>query len=190
MNIENQIKRIVKKKKIKYLLIIICGLFLMSISLLSLSFYSELSSIISMLSFVLFVTGVVAIYKTLTAITKNKIFSPRYEGVIIKKHISEFNVTNYIGKYSIDTINTKEYVLFIEDSTGKVRSIEILSHDQANYYKEGDSIVHLAGTIYPIITDCVKRRSNICPLCGEIIPCKTKCEKCDIILSKGVDNEY
>ncbi len=75
-------------------------------------------------------------------------------------------------------------ILFIERLNGEITPLAIrdYSHKHFNHYKEGDEVIRLAGSRFPVV---LNRTDDewICPICGEFNNAdEYNCKKCNLKL--------
>ena len=111
-----------------------------------------------------------SLYRIIKSARPKDLFSKEYSGTVVKIH------TEPVGRDRRDDHGE----LYIAKDGGGVEVILGLKNECATAYKKGDKVVHIRGTICPIITS---REIDIipCPICAmpHTIRRSAKCPYCN-----------
>lgn len=171
-----------KENKVDFIIKIALFSIIMFICLLVIVFlfYNPVAVIVGIVSF--FWLGY-SLGKTWRASEPKLIFSKEYTATVLKIHLNNQKKAppkNIIAARVQANKQDLSSALRIRIDGGEVILIERMSKEAAESYKVGDTVTHIAGTKYPIVTNRTPAHLP-CPICGSL---RTRhepvCRKCGV----------
>lgn len=110
-----------------------------------------------------------SLYKMIKDSHPASLFAPEYEGTVVKIYAETDK------KHPQNPISE----LYVATSEGKLFTTVALPIDTARAYRVGDKVLHIKGTLCPVITSR-QTEFHPCPICGKSTRANStkKCEKC------------
>ena len=110
-----------------------------------------------------------SLYKMIKESNPVSLFAPEYEGTVVKVYAETDK------KRPANPISE----IYVASSDGKIYTTSYLPVEAARVYRVGDKVLHIKGTLCPVITSRTLEY-HPCPICGKNIRANTpkKCERC------------
>jgi len=182
-NFEDVRERLLARRKRFIYAIGIYSVLGVAVFVLTLIFINDI--VVSFLGSVTFILSAIVLSKVVERAKNIGVFRRETSGKVIKVHVSSaVNSSRLGGKYAFRPKLTEKIYAYvaIETSDGEVDIIEGLSAAQAQYFMEGDEVICLSGSKYPVILAGGRERENaLCPICGRLFfENEQKCISCGI----------
>ena len=110
-----------------------------------------------------------SLYKMIKESHVPSIFAPEYEGTVVKVYATTDE------KHKYDPVSE----IYVAADSGKLYITTALPIDAARAYKVGDRVLHIKGTVCPIITSRALE-FHPCPICAKMQRSNNtkRCDKC------------
>lgn len=182
-NFEDVRERLLARRKRFVCAISIHSVIGVSAFALTLIFINDI--VVSFLGSVTFILSAILLSKVVERAKSLGVFRREISGKIIKVHVSAaVNSSRLGGRYAFRPKLTEKIYAYvaIEAKEGEVDIVEGLSSAQAQYFMEGDEVICLSGSKYPIILSGGRERENaLCPICGRLFfENEKRCISCGI----------
>ena len=110
-----------------------------------------------------------SLYKMIKESNPVSLFAPEYEGTVVKIYAQtdQKRPANPISE------------IYVAANDGKLYTVSSLPIEAARVYREGDKVLHIKGTLCPVITSR-RLEYHPCPICGKNNRAGTtkRCERC------------
>lgn len=110
-----------------------------------------------------------SLYKMIKDSNLASLFAPEYEGTVVKVYAETDK------KHPENPISE----IYVATADGKIFTTSALPIEAARVYRVGDKVLHIKGTLCPVITSRTLEY-HPCPICAKNIRANTpkKCERC------------